>query len=87
MVAVKEAFLARDALSAVVGLLPEPLSHHPAMSHEDALTVQLVITFLRNLLIIPDTAPDAGIFPLTTLLRMPCKWQDDLGKYAPLMAA
>ena len=43
----REAFLAQDALAAVVGLLAEPLSRHPRMSDADTALVQLVITFLR----------------------------------------
>ena len=45
--AVREAFLAQDALAAVVGMLAEPLSRHPRMSEQDAALTQLVITFLK----------------------------------------
>ncbi|KAI8471860.1 MAG: timeless protein-domain-containing protein [Monoraphidium minutum] len=51
---VKEAALQRDALAAIVGLSAGPLSRHPRMSDDDHMTVQLVITFVRNLLAIPD---------------------------------
>ena len=37
----------QEALAVVVGLLAEPLSRHPRMREEDAVMVQLVITFLR----------------------------------------
>lgn len=45
--AVREAFLAQDALAAVVGMLAEPLGRHPRMDERDAALVQLVIAFLR----------------------------------------
>ncbi len=45
--AVREAFLAQDALAAVVGMLAEPLSRHPRMDERDAALVQLVIAFLK----------------------------------------
>lgn len=57
---VKEAFMERDAMAVIVGLVAEPLSRHPRMSEADALIVQLVITFIRNLLVIPDRAATAG---------------------------
>jgi hypothetical protein len=52
MAAVREAFLAKDALAAVVGLLAEPLSRHPKMTERDGTLVELVITFLSNMLAI-----------------------------------
>jgi hypothetical protein len=45
--AVREAFLAQDALAAVVGMLAEPLGRHPRMNDQDAALVQLVIAFLK----------------------------------------
>ncbi|KAL4422339.1 hypothetical protein ABPG75_008536 [Micractinium tetrahymenae] len=54
MQAVREAFLAQDALAAVVGMLAEPLARHPRMDERDAALVQLVMAFLRNLVAIPD---------------------------------
>jgi hypothetical protein len=36
---------------------PGPLSRHPRMSDEDHLTVQLVLSFVRNLLAVPDPPP------------------------------
>lgn len=45
--AVREAFLAQDALAAVVGMLAEPLGRHPRMDERDAALVQLVIAFLK----------------------------------------
>ncbi|PSC68202.1 calcium-translocating P-type PMCA-type [Micractinium conductrix] len=60
MQGVREAFLAsEDALAAVVGMLAEPLSRHPRMNEQDTALVQLVITFLRNLMAMPD-APAGG---------------------------
>ena len=47
MVAVREAFLAQDALAAVVGMLADPLARHPRMDERDAALVQLVIAFLK----------------------------------------
>jgi hypothetical protein len=68
MAAVKEAFLARDALAVVVALVAEPLQRHAAgrAGAADANTVQLVLTFLRNLVVLPDAAPTAGA-------RTPCR--------------
>eukprot|EP00891_Asterochloris_glomerata_P008793 jgi/Astpho2/8793/Aster-05348 len=57
---VKEAFLAQDAMTVIVGLVAEPLGRHPRMSEADGFIVQLVITFIRNLLNIPDRAATAG---------------------------
>jgi hypothetical protein len=51
---VKAAFLAKDAMSVVMGLVTGPLGRHPRMSEQDCVTVQLVLTFIRNLLCIPD---------------------------------
>ena len=51
--AVAAAFLAPGALPVAVSLLAEPLSRHPSMGEEDARTVQLVLTFLRNLVAAP----------------------------------
>ena len=74
MAAVKEAFLARDALAVVVALVAEPLQRLTAgrQSTADANTVQLVLTFLRNLLVLPDSSPaacapacPAGVCPLS----------------------
>lgn len=41
-------------LQVVIGLLVEPLTKHPRMKQDDAAQVQLVLTFIRNLLLIPD---------------------------------
>ena len=62
MAAVKEAFLARDALAVVMALVAEPLQRSAAgrPTTADANTVQLVLTFLRNLIVLPDRAPTAG---------------------------
>ena len=57
---VKEAFMEKDAMAVIVGLVAEPLCRHPRMSEADGLIVQLVVTFIRNLLVIPDRAITAG---------------------------
>ena len=57
---VKEAFLNQDALAIVVALVAEPLSRSIRMGEQDAQLVQLVITFVRNLLCIPDRSATAG---------------------------
>ncbi|KAL0032107.1 hypothetical protein WJX77_005423 [Trebouxia sp. C0004] len=57
---VKEAFMEKDAMAVIVGLVAEPLSRHPRMTEADGLIVQLIITFIRNLLTIPDRAATAG---------------------------
>lgn len=57
---VKEAFMEKDAMAVIVGLVAEPLSRHPQMSEADGLIVQLVITFIRNLLVTPDRVATAG---------------------------
>lgn len=53
-----DAFLAQDALAVIVGLLADPLSRHPKMTDKDTALVELVITFLRNLM--GATIPPAG---------------------------
>jgi hypothetical protein len=58
---VKEAFLTQDALAIVVALVAEPLAQMVRMAEQDAQLVQLVITFVRNLLTIPDRSSTAGI--------------------------
>ena len=58
---VKAAFLAQDALAVVAALVAEPLGKLPrALSRQEELLLQLVITFLRNLLAVPDRAATAG---------------------------
>ena len=57
---VKEAFLNQDALAIVVALVAEPLSRSTRMNEQDAQLVQLVITFVRNLLCVEDRAATAG---------------------------
>ena len=63
MLDVKDAFLAQDALVVVVSLVAQPLTRHAEglMTERDTLIVQLVITFLRNLIVIPDSASRSGI--------------------------
>ena len=55
-----EAFLAQDALAVIVGLLAEPLSRHPRMNDRDTALVELVTTFLRNLLATTVPLPGAS---------------------------
>ncbi len=59
---VKDAFLAQDALAVVVALVSRPLMRHADghMSDRDVLIVQLVVTFLRNLIVIPDSGSSSG---------------------------
>jgi hypothetical protein len=38
----------------VVGLAAAPLSRHPRMSEEDHQSLQLLLTFIRNMVSIPD---------------------------------
>jgi len=67
---VKEAFMEKDAMAVIVGLVAEPLSRHPRMTEADGLIVQLIITFIRNLLTIPDRAATAGVlFTQTSLVQ------------------
>lgn len=52
---IKAAFLAQDALAVVAALVTEPLSKLPqALPRQEELLLQLVITFLRNLIAVPD---------------------------------
>lgn len=62
---VKEVFINQDALAIVVALVAEPLSASGRMNEQDAQLVQLVITFVRNLLCIEDRAATAGGFSFT----------------------
>ena len=58
---VKAAFLAQDALAVVAALVAEPLGKLPrSLARQEELLLQLVITFLRNLLAVPDRAATAG---------------------------
>jgi len=53
-----DAFVAENAIAVVVTLLADPLSRHPSMKDKDYALVELVVTFLRNLL--AATAPPPG---------------------------
>jgi hypothetical protein len=70
MLDVKDAFLAQDALVVIVSLVAQPLTRHAEglMTERDTLIVQLVITFLRNLIVIPDSASRSGASPLMVVL-------------------
>lgn len=63
MLDIKDAFLAQDALAVVVALVGPPLMRHAErqMTDKDLLIVQLVITFLRNLIVIPDSSGTSGV--------------------------
>ena len=58
---IKECFLANDALAVIVGLLSRPLARYPRLSEKDILVVQLVLTFIRNLLCIDSAMRDLGL--------------------------
>lgn len=58
-----EAFLAQDALVVIIGLIVEPLARHPRMTDRDSALVELVIAFLRNILV---AAGPAGTLAVTT---------------------
>ena len=62
MTDIKDAFLTQDALAVVVALVGPPLMRHAErqMTDRDVLVVQLVITFLRNLIVIPDCSVTSG---------------------------
>lgn len=47
-----QSFLVQDALAVVLGLLADPLMRHPRMSDRDGPLVELIITFIRNMLIV-----------------------------------
>lgn len=48
---VRAAFLDEDALPLVMSLVVEPLSRFPKMNDRDAMIVQLVISFIRYVLL------------------------------------
>jgi hypothetical protein len=52
--------MSRDVLAALMGLAAGPLSRHPRMSEEDHNVLQLLLTFIRNLVSIPDPPVTAG---------------------------
>lgn len=54
----KRAFISKDFLSVIVGMLEEPLSHTGvARTDEDNFLIELCLTLLRNVLNIRDPAP------------------------------
>lgn len=56
--AFKHAFISRDVLSVIVGMLEEPLSHvGVTRTEEDNFSIELCLTLLRNVLNIKDPAP------------------------------
>lgn len=57
---VKEAVLAGDTVRVIVDLVSGPLAHHPRMSEQDAAIVQLVLSFVRNLLAVSDAKATEG---------------------------
>ena len=50
----KDAMVEEDVVAIVTSMLHEPLSKHPKMKENDAMIVQLVLAFFRNLLCIAD---------------------------------
>ena len=48
------------AVQVIVSLVAGPLSRHPRMSQQDSSTVQLVLSFFRNLLEVPDELLQPG---------------------------
>ena len=60
MAQVREAFMSEDTMTVLMALVAEPLAACPRMREQDVLLVQLVVTFLRNLLCIPDGTATAG---------------------------
>lgn len=44
----------QEALDAVAGVVETALERHPRMSEEQTSSVQIVLTFLRNLLYVPE---------------------------------
>eukprot|EP00894_Picocystis_sp_ML_P005544 jgi/Pico_ML_1/56061/g1656.t2 len=51
----KQAMVEEDVIAIVTSMLHEPLSKHPKMKENDAMIVQLVLAFFRNLLCIADS--------------------------------
>ena len=58
---IKEACLDADVVAVLMGLAAGPLSRHPRMTVEDYQTVQLLLTFMRNLLVVPDPPKQTAI--------------------------
>ena len=56
-----ETFVSSEALAVVVALVVAPLERLPRMTEEDAMMVQLVMAFLRNLVTLPDPPLTAGV--------------------------
>lgn len=78
MRSVKEALLDADALASLLGLLAGPLSRHPAMAEEDRLAVQLVLTFVRNLLAVPEAADSRSSLQVGASGGLELGWQVDI---------
>lgn len=56
--AFKRAFISKDVLSVIVGMLEEPLSHTGvARTDDDKHSIELCLTLLRNVLNIQDPTP------------------------------
>ncbi len=53
-----------------MSLVTGPLSKHPRMTQQDAATVQLVLSFFRNLLAVPDEEQMPGRGPLDTAKQL-----------------
>ena len=73
---VKEVFINQDALAIVVALAAEPLSKSARMNEQDSQLVQLVITFVRNLLCIEDRTATAGQLLPVALIALASVWKN-----------
>lgn len=69
--AVREAFTVPDALGVVIGLLEAPLSAGRRIQEEGTSLIQLVLTFLRNLVATPIYCggSEAGLRPRLHFVR------------------
>ena len=50
---------APESVVVLLGLVAEPISRHPRMTREDHNRLQLLLSFFRNLLVIPSTSATA----------------------------
>lgn len=64
---IKRVCVSRDVLAALMTLSAGPLSRHPRMSEEDHHMLQLLLTFFRNLVSIPDPPVAAAAAAQTTM--------------------
>lgn len=59
-----------------MGLAAGPLSRHPRMADEDHQALQLLLTFVRNLVSIPDPVAVAGSAGRTATMQV-CSFTPD----------